>query len=175
MQFQVPQFIETEDKIVGPLTLQQFLYITVSTIVVFFLYFVLATWLWVIVGIIIEGAALTLSLVKVNGRPMRIVATSAFFYVWNPRVYIYHSSLEIATSAPAPEIQTALKANKTHPTSGLRSLLDKLTTTKQAIPNRESPLPEVLKATSRESVKERYELIRKITGDEEVARRVDYR
>ena len=27
MQFQVPQFIETEDKVVGPLTLRQFMYI----------------------------------------------------------------------------------------------------------------------------------------------------
>jgi hypothetical protein len=119
--------------------------------------------------------ALIFNLIKINGRPMRVLATSAFLYVWSPRVYVYRSSLEIVAPAPISAAQTTPKVSRSHPTGGLRSLLDKLTTTKQAIPNRESPLPEVLKATSRESIKERYELIRKITGDEEVARRIDYR
>ncbi len=173
MQFQVPQFIETEDKIVGPLTIKQFLYLTGATLAVFFLYFVLVPWLWVIVGVVVEGAAVSLSLIKINGRPMITVASSAFMYVWGPRVYVYHSLTEgAAVVAPTPTIWPAIPRPSG---GGLRGLLDKLTTTKEAIPKRESPLPEVLRATSNKSMKERYELIRKITGDEEVARRVDYR
>ena len=176
MQFQVPQFIETEDKIFGPLTLKQFLYITTATLVVLFSYFILVVWLWVIVGVIIEGTTLIFNLVEVNGRPMRILAVSAFSYVWNPRVYAYRSGLEVVAPIPTPEAPIATpKISKPKPIGSLRNLLDKLTTTKEAIPNRESPLPEMLKAASRESVKERYELIRKITGDEKVACRVDYR
>ena len=48
MQFQVPQFIETEDKIVGPLTLRQFLYIGAAGLLSFLLFFVLKIWFWFI-------------------------------------------------------------------------------------------------------------------------------
>lgn len=176
MQFQVPQFIETEDKILGPLTLKQFLYVSAATLIVIFLYFALATWLWIIIGLVIEITTLGFNLLKVNGRPMRVLAASAFLYVWDPRVYAYGSAPSGigAQSTVATSTETT-NTVKSHPAEGLRSLIDKLTTTKQAIPNREKPLPDVLRATSRESVKERYELIKKITGDEEVARRVDYR
>lgn len=170
MQFQVPQFIETEDRILGPLTIKQFLYIAAATLIVILFYFVLATWLWVIVGLAVEGITLAFNLAKINGRPMRVLATSAFLYVWDPRVYEYQSTAGIAVTTTTEKVIAPRPVM-----GGLRSLLDKLTTTKQAIPNRENPLPEVLRAASRESVKERYELIRKITGDEEVARRVDYR
>ncbi|MCL4405459.1 MAG: PrgI family protein [Patescibacteria group bacterium] len=176
MQFQIPQFIETEDKIFGPLSVKQFLYVAGATLLVIFLYFLFATWLWVVVAILIETTTLTFNLAKINGRPMRIITASAFSYVWNPRVYTYQpTTAALVAHTTTPTAQPTIKTNRAHPSVGLRSLLDKLITTKQAIPNREKPLPEVLKATSRESVEERYELIKKITGDEEVARRVDYR
>ena len=48
MQFQVPQFIETEDKIVGPFTLRQFIYVAGAGLGSVILYFSVATWLWLI-------------------------------------------------------------------------------------------------------------------------------
>jgi hypothetical protein len=57
MQFQVPQFIETEDKIIGPLTLKQFFYVAAAALVSFSLFFVLATWLWLLITIILGGVA----------------------------------------------------------------------------------------------------------------------
>ena len=40
MEYQVPQFIEVEDKIIGPLTLKQFIYLAgaAGLVVVFFAY-----------------------------------------------------------------------------------------------------------------------------------------
>jgi len=176
MQFQVPQFIETEDKIIGPLTLKQFLFIAAATLSSFGLYFVLTFLLWVIVAAVLEGAALILALLKINGRPMTMFAYSAFSYIWSPRVYLFREAAP-ATAAQVKQILTVPTIRKAPAGVGqnLRSLLDKLTTSKEAIPEREQPLPTVLKATSRESVKERYELIKKITGDKEVARHIDYR
>ncbi len=174
MQFQVPQFIETEDKIVGPFTLRQFLYIAAATIVSFLLYFILALWLWAIVAAVLEGAALTLALLKINGRPMTVFAVSAFSYVWSPRVYVFRAPAP-AGIPTMPTVAPGVKRPAAGLGQNLRSLLDRLSTSKEAIPEREQPLPEVLRATTRESTKERYELIRKITGEGEVARRVDYR
>jgi hypothetical protein len=70
---------------------------------------------------------------------------------------------------------TAAPPSFTNIGHNLKNLLDRLTTSREAIPQRERPLPEVLKATSEKNIKERYELIKKITGDSEVARRIDYR
>ena len=50
MQFQVPQFIETEDKIVGPLTLKQFGYIGGAATVVGLLFLVLNFFLWLLIA-----------------------------------------------------------------------------------------------------------------------------
>ncbi|GAH87221.1 unnamed protein product, partial [marine sediment metagenome] len=33
MQFQVPQYIDIEDKVIGPFTIKQFLYIVVAAVV----------------------------------------------------------------------------------------------------------------------------------------------
>jgi len=175
MQFQVPQFIETEDKIVGPFTLRQFLYIAAATIITFLSYFALAFWLWFIVALVLEGAAFALALLKINGRPMIIFSAAAFSYIWSSRVYAFQAPVVAVLQATPVTVVPKMKAATPSIGKNLRNLLDKLTTSKEAIPQREQPLPDVLKATARESTKERYELIKKITGEGEVARRVDYR
>jgi uncharacterized BrkB/YihY/UPF0761 family membrane protein len=73
MQFQVPQFIDTEDKIVGPLSLRQFGFIAAGGILSAILYFSVEPWLWVIGSIIIFGAAIALAFVKIEGRPFASV------------------------------------------------------------------------------------------------------
>jgi hypothetical protein len=45
MRFQVPQFIEVEDKIFGPLTVKQFIYLAGGAGLVFILYHFLPTWI----------------------------------------------------------------------------------------------------------------------------------
>ena len=69
MQFQVPQFIETEDKIVGPFTLRQFMYVAGAGLGSAILYFTVATWLWFILTIILLGGAIGVAFVKVRGAP----------------------------------------------------------------------------------------------------------
>ncbi len=88
-QFQVPQFIETESKIVGPLTLKQFLYIAAAGLTSFLLFFVLKFFLWVIVTLIFGSIAAAFAFFKYNGRPLTIILKSAFLYYWNPRLYLW--------------------------------------------------------------------------------------
>ena len=67
MQFQVPQFIETEDKIVGPFTLRQFMYVAGAGLGSAILYFTVATWLWLILTIVLLGGAVGVAFIKVGG------------------------------------------------------------------------------------------------------------
>jgi len=89
MQFQVPQFIETEDKVIGPLTIRQFIYIGVGAGICAMLYFMLATWLWVVSFIVIMGGAVALAFLKIDGRPFINVVLSAFSFYWNPQIYLW--------------------------------------------------------------------------------------
>lgn len=89
MQFQVPQFIETENKIVGPLTLKQFAFVGAGGIVSAILYFTLQTWLWFLGTLIILAIVIAFVFVKIQGRPFLNVVLSAFHFYWRPQTYVW--------------------------------------------------------------------------------------
>ena len=171
MQFQVPQFIETEDKIIGPLTIKQFLYIAAGGALCFALFFFLEPVYWIIFTIFIMPIAAALAFVKINGRPLPSVMIAATGYYWKPRFYVWQRKEEGAAipkiNAPQPSLGAGAK-------SMLDNLMNQLTTSKNPIPQREKTIsPSVLDRVK--SSKERFEMMRKITGEKEMARRVDYR
>ncbi len=170
MQFQVPQFIETEDKIVGPLTLTQFLYIAAGGGLCFILFFFLQTPIWLFFVLLIMPASVSLAFVKINGQSLPTVLLAAFGYYWKPRFYVWQREEAALPTMKIPEIPTE--------GGGARSLLDNLVnqmkTSKNPIPKREKTIAPAI--TDRvKSSKERFEALRKITGETEMARRVDYR
>src|SRR3989344_6760285 len=173
MHFQVPQFIETEDKIIGPLTLKQFLYVAACGFGSFLLYFVLEVWLWLIVALVIMSIGISFAFLKVNGRNMAFFARSAMSYVWNPKTYVFRAR---TISAPAHEMAEAkyvkapAKAVPAPIQSRIKNISEQLATSKTAIPKREQALPPSLASAPKE-VKERYEMVRRITGDSEMARK----
>lgn len=67
-QFVVPQFIEVEDKIFGPITTRQFLIILAAALIIFIAYKFADFTLFLIILVVIGGLALTFAFVKVNGQ-----------------------------------------------------------------------------------------------------------
>lgn len=91
MKFQLPQFIETEVKLIGPLTLRQFLWLAGGAVLVFVL-FISAPIFWAVVGLIfIAPVAIALAFVKVGGLPLVSFLAYALSYALNPRQYQYQS------------------------------------------------------------------------------------
>ena len=88
MQYQVPQFIETEDRIVGPLTLRQFIYVAAAGGVSVFLFFTTNFVFWIGATIIVGGIGGALAFIQINGQPMAHVILSAFRYAWRPQIYV---------------------------------------------------------------------------------------
>lgn len=88
-QFQVPQFIETEAKIVGPLTLKQFIYLAVAGLLLFFLFFTLRLEIWIFIAIFIGVFAAALAFLKYNGRPFEVLVINAAMYIWKPKLYLW--------------------------------------------------------------------------------------
>jgi hypothetical protein len=99
MQFQVPQFIETEDKIVGPLSLRQFAYLGAGGILSALLYFFTQTWLWAIGSVIIFSIVIAFAFVKIQGRPFANVLISAFHFYWKPQTYVWQPEHPVAALA----------------------------------------------------------------------------
>ncbi len=96
MRFQVPQFIEVEDKIFGPLTLKQFIYLVggggLSFVVYVFLKSIILSFI-PIVAIMALSAAL--AFYKINNKPFVNVMEAAFKYWWGNKLYIWKKEEKI--------------------------------------------------------------------------------
>jgi hypothetical protein len=92
--FQVPQFIDIEDKIIGPISLRQFLILVGTAAIVFLLFKVLQIWLWIIVGGSVGALGMALAFLKINGQNFSRVAVNFLKYMINPRLYVWQRSGE---------------------------------------------------------------------------------
>ncbi|MBI3305449.1 PrgI family protein [Candidatus Parcubacteria bacterium] len=101
MQFQVPQFIDVEDRVVGPLTWRQFVYVAGAGGILFLLWLILEVAVWVIAAVLIGGFALVAAFLKVNGRPFLLFLASVFGFAAKPRRYIWRPHAPNASPADA--------------------------------------------------------------------------
>lgn len=88
-QFQVPQFIEREAKLVGPFTLRQSAILGGAGALLFVLWFILQKWLFFAIGIPLALLFLLVGFVKINGRPLLDFFTSFFSFFISPQIYIW--------------------------------------------------------------------------------------
>ena len=90
MRFQLPQFIETETKLVGPLTLKQFLWTASGAAIVFLLF--MATrggFIFFAAGIPVAAIFLALAFLKMEGIPLINYIAYLLSYLLNPKRYLF--------------------------------------------------------------------------------------
>lgn len=94
-QFPVPQFIDVEDKIIGPITTRQFVLMLVCGLLGFLFFQLFTFMIFVIVTICDIIIFVSLAFVKINGRPvhyflLNIVQTlkKPGLRVWNKSAFI---------------------------------------------------------------------------------------
>lgn len=172
MQFQVPQFIDTEDKIVGPLSLRQFFYLGIVAGFCFLLFFLIGSLLiWIMLSVVIMGSAVALTVVKINGRPLSRVFVSALKYYWQPQTYVWQPDDQ--RGKEQKEITTTKKPGLSLD-SIIMGLALKKTWQKLQTGTGGQAKKSGLNQFSQQ-VKERYQIFEKITGERKAAKRVDYR
>lgn len=95
MRFEVPQFIEIEDKIFGPLTWRQFVYLGggVGAAVVMFLVF--PFFVFVIFGLPIALLAGALAFYPINNRPFSYFLEAIYNYITSDRLYLWHQKADV--------------------------------------------------------------------------------
>ncbi len=142
MQFKVPQFIDMEDKIVGPLTLKQFAYILGAGGFSFLIWtFISIKIIAVILIIPVGGFFLALAFVKINERPFMDTVESAFSYYTNSKIYTWRQPTD-SQNNPAENIvvettkEMAVAKANSNKLHELSLGLDVLDTSEETIDNR---------------------------------------
>lgn len=94
-QFLVPQFIDVEDKIIGPITTRQFVLMLIGILLTFLFYKLLAFLYFVAAAVLTLGLFATLAFAKINGRPIHFFMLNFIqtqkrpnLRVWNREAFV---------------------------------------------------------------------------------------
>ncbi len=92
MKYELPQFINIEDKIFGPFTFSQFVYLAGGGGLSYVLWTLLPSIIAVILILPIVGLSLALAFYKVNGRPFIHVMQSGVTHAIKSKFYLWHKN-----------------------------------------------------------------------------------
>ena len=107
MRFIVPQFIEHEAKIVGPLTFKQFIYVASGAAVCFFVYQIASFYVFLSSCVVFGGGGLALAFLQINGRDLPTVLANLFKFNLGPKMYIWKKRevpIRVLKKEPIPTI-----------------------------------------------------------------------
>lgn len=106
-QFTIPQFIDVEDKIFGPITTRQFV-ICLAGAMLIFLTFRLADFaLFVTISLIIFFICITFAFVKVNGRPFHYFSLNFVQTMRRPALRVWNHTLQMSEIDPSEGLKPA--------------------------------------------------------------------
>lgn len=110
MRFETPQFIEIEDKIFGPFTFKQFVYMAGGAALAYVAIKMIPSPFGWFVGIPLALFALALAFYKVNSRPFIEVLQNFFAYTFKSKLYIWRKDMSIQKKTTEAEKEKAAQA-----------------------------------------------------------------
>ncbi|MBP6974882.1 MAG: PrgI family protein [Candidatus Pacebacteria bacterium] len=111
MRYQVPQFIEVEDKIFGPFTFKQFVYMAGGAGICFIAYRAVPLFWAILIMLPAGGFAAALAFYRPNNRPFINTIESAFNYLITQKLYIWRKIDKKVEQKSAVEILEAVKSS----------------------------------------------------------------
>lgn len=122
-QFTVPQFLDVEDKILGPITARQFVILIADSIILAILYKLLLFGYFLGIGAIVLGAGLALAFIRVNGQPFHYFLLNIIQTMRRPAIRVWNKILmeadikelmrvEVAPPPPAIPVKEKLAATR---------------------------------------------------------------
>ena len=94
MRYQVPQFTDVEDKIFGPLTLKQFVYVAGGAGLGFIIWNFLPSLLALPLALGVLGFAASLAFIKINKKPLIVIMEAAFKYFIHTKLYLWNKNYQ---------------------------------------------------------------------------------
>ncbi len=107
MRFRVPQFIDVEDKIFGPFTFKQFIYLIGGAGICFILYKALPLFVAFLFIIPVAGLSIALTFYQVNGKPFIFILEASIKYFFQDKLYLWKK----APKKPGQQKQSAVSTS----------------------------------------------------------------
>ncbi|MCX6798349.1 MAG: PrgI family protein [Candidatus Falkowbacteria bacterium] len=107
-QFTVPQFIDVESKIIGPITTRQFLILLGTAALIGIFYKLFDFTLFLALAIPILGIAVLFAFVKMNGQPFHLFVVSIVRTLRRPNLRIWNNEARLEA---IPEITPLVKSD----------------------------------------------------------------
>lgn len=98
-QFTVPQFIDVEDKIIGPITARQFVIMLAGALLIAVCYKILTFTVFLTIGFFIFSACGILAFFKVNGMPFHFFILNFLQTLARPGLRIWDNTTVIVTTS----------------------------------------------------------------------------
>ncbi|MFT5359846.1 MAG: hypothetical protein ACI88L_000311 [Candidatus Paceibacteria bacterium] len=114
MRFKVPQFIDIEDKIFGPLTFKQFMYVAGGAGLIYISYVFFPTYLAIPFIIIFGGLGFSLAFVEINKKPFIYVMEAYIRYTLDSKIYLWRKVMKKGDAAEKEEVKSKDKASVSH-------------------------------------------------------------
>ena len=120
-QFVVPQFIDVEDKIIGPVTTRQFIIILAALLLDFAAFKLLTFPFFVLFLLVVTGFAIILAFAKVNGQSFNYFLLNLLQTLRRPRLRVWYTAVSNAElkiyAQSAPKVAPKVEISKERPTS----------------------------------------------------------
>ncbi len=95
MQVVVPQFIDAENKIIGPITVRQFGELVVGGLIIVILYRTLNFVPFVISGLVVLSLTIIIAFARINGQPFHLFALNFIQTLKNPKLKVWRKSDDV--------------------------------------------------------------------------------
>ena len=114
MQFAVPQFTEVEDKLIGPLTLKQFLILLAAGGFDLFLYSIFKiSLLFFLLALPVAILGIAMAFGSFNGRPFFTYTYAFLSFIFKPKSRVFSREIPIVTVMKTDKKPEPIIANKT--------------------------------------------------------------
>jgi len=105
MRFQVPQFIDVEDKIFGPFTFRQFAYMVGGLGLCYVSWNLFPAYIGIFFVVAFGASAGAFAFIKVNGKPLINVLESWFNYTIKKKLYLWKKDEKKKTEKKEAEVK----------------------------------------------------------------------
>ncbi len=121
MQFKVPQFLEIEDKIFGPFTFKEFVYLVGGAGLCYIIFKLLGIWLGAIPILLVGGFSAALTFYHPNGKPFLNMVEAGIKFAMQSKLYIWKRHINKINAKQQQEIKASAELKKeTMDQSGVR-------------------------------------------------------
>ncbi|NCB20835.1 MAG: PrgI family protein [Clostridia bacterium] len=93
-QFTVPQFIDVESKIIGPITTRQFLILVVAAIIIGISYKIFDFTSFLVIGFLVLVISVVFAFAKVNGRNFHLFLLNVVQNLRKPNLRVWNHKIE---------------------------------------------------------------------------------